>query len=122
MKLAIPVEDKDINSNVCMSFGRTAYFLIYDLDKKESTFLDNSAAASVGGAGIKASQMLVDNDVKVLLTPRCGENAVEVLKPAGIVIYRTKLTSIKESIEAYLDGKLELLTEVHSGFHGNGGN
>ena len=61
MKIAIPVDEKSLDSNVCVSFGRTPYFLIYDVDTKESVFLDNSAAASTGGAGIKAAQTIVDN-------------------------------------------------------------
>ena len=51
MKIAIPVDEKSLDSNVCVSFGRTPYFLIYDVDTKESVFLDNSAAASTGGTG-----------------------------------------------------------------------
>ena len=75
MKIAIPVDEKTLESNVCVSFGRTPYFLIYDVETKESIFIDNSAAASTGGAGIKAAQIIVDNKADVLLTPRLGENA-----------------------------------------------
>ena len=70
MKIPIPVDEKDMGTNVCVSFGRTPYFLIYDTETKESTFLDNSAATSTGGAGIKAAQTLVDNKVNVLLTTK----------------------------------------------------
>ena len=59
MRIAIPVDEKNIDSSVCVSFGRTPYFLIYDTDSKNSEFIDNSAAASTGGAGIKAAQTLV---------------------------------------------------------------
>lgn len=72
MRIAIPVEEKTSAANVCSSFGRTPYFLIYDTETKESTFLDNSAVASAGGAGIKAAQTIIDNNVGALLTPRCG--------------------------------------------------
>ncbi|NLM58994.1 MAG: dinitrogenase iron-molybdenum cofactor biosynthesis protein, partial [Clostridium sp.] len=51
MKIAIPVDEKSLESNVCVSFGRAPYYLIYDTETKESVFLDNSAAASTGGAG-----------------------------------------------------------------------
>jgi predicted Fe-Mo cluster-binding NifX family protein len=56
MRIAIPVDEKSIKTSVCQSFGRAPYFLIYDTDSKESKFIDNSAAASQGGAGIKAAQ------------------------------------------------------------------
>ena len=122
MKIAIPVDEKSLESNVCVSFGRTPYFLIYDVDTKESVFLDNSAAASTGGAGIKAAQTIVDNKANVLLTPRCGENAAEVLKSADIEIFKTTSASVKDNIDAFIDGKLSLLDEIHAGFHGHGGN
>jgi predicted Fe-Mo cluster-binding NifX family protein len=122
MKIAIPVDEKSVDSNVCVSFGRTPYFLIYDVDTKESVFLDNSAAASTGGAGIKAAQTIVDNKANVLLTPRCGENAAEVLKSADIEIFKTTSASVKDNIDAFIDGKLSLLDEIHAGFHGHGGN
>ncbi len=121
MKIAIPVDDKKMDSTVCMSFGRTPYFLIYDTDTEQSVFLDNSAAAAQGGAGIKAAQAVIDNGAVVLLTPRCGENAALVFKAANVDIYRTSGESIRDNIAAFKEGKLQLLTEIHPGFHGHGG-
>lgn len=121
MKIAIPVDDKNMETNVYQSFGRTPYFLIYDTETKESVFIDNSAAASQGGAGIKAAQTIVDNKVSAIITPRCGENAAEVIKSADIKIYKTKDTSIRNNINAFNDGKLLLLEEIHAGFHNHEG-
>ncbi len=121
MKIAIPVDDKSMETTVCQSFGRTPYFLIYDTESKEGMFLDNSAAASQGGAGIKAAQTIVDNKADMLITPRCGENAAEVLKSANIKIYKTKNNSINDNINALIDGMLSLLDEIHAGFHNHGG-
>lgn len=120
MKIAIPVDDNNMESNVCISFGRTPYFLIYDVNTKKSEFIENSAATSAGGAGIKAAQIIVDSKSNALLTPRCGENAADVLKSADIKIYKTTSTSIKDSINDYIDSKLSLLEEIHAGFHGHG--
>lgn len=122
MKIAIPVDEKTLESSVCASFGRTPYFLIYDTETKESVFIDNSAAASTGGAGIKAAQTIVDNKANALLTPRCGQKAADVIKSADIKIFKTTSASVKDNIAAYIDGKLPLLDEIHAGFHGHGGN
>ena len=121
MKIAIPVEEKSLASTICASFGRTPYFLIYNTETKESIFLDNSAAASTGGAGIKAAQTIVDHNVSALLTPRCGENAAAVLEVAEIKIYKTTSPLVKDNIEAFIAGKLPLLDEIHAGFHRRGG-
>jgi predicted Fe-Mo cluster-binding NifX family protein len=120
MKIAIPVDEQSTESNVCISFGRTPYFLIYDIGSSEAAFIDNKAAASQGGAGIKAAQLVADCKVAALLTPRCGENAAEVITAAGIKIYKTMNNSIKDNIAAFREGKLALLEEIHAGFHGHG--
>jgi predicted Fe-Mo cluster-binding NifX family protein len=122
MKIAIPVEEKTLESDVCVSFGRAPYFLIYDTEIKESVFIDNSAAASAGGAGIKAAQTIVDNRANALLTPRCGQNAADLIKAADIKMYKTSSASVKDNISAFIDGKLPLLEEIHAGFHGQAGN
>lgn len=120
MRIAIPVNEKDIGTNVCESFGRTPYYLIYDTETEKSEFIDNSAATSAGGAGIKAAQVVVDTKASALLAPRCGENAANVLKAAGVEIYKTKNSSVKENIDAFVAGELSLLDEIHAGFHGHG--
>lgn len=120
MKIAIPVNEKLMDSGVCQSFGRTSYFLIYDSESKEEIFIDNSAAASQGGAGIKAAQIIVDSGAKALITYRCGENAAQVINGADIKMYKAIGDSIQENIDSLIDGKLSLLEEIHEGFHNHG--
>lgn len=119
MKVAIPVDDNNINCNVCVSFGRAPYFMFYDTEKQNSNFVNNSTADSQGGAGIKAAQIIVDNNADVLITPRCGENAADVLKAAYITIYKSKDNSIEENLRNLKEQKLCLLNEIHAGFHGH---
>lgn len=121
MRIAIPVDEKNLTSNVSASFGRTPYYLIYDSDTKDATFVVNSAAASAGGAGIKAAQLVIDNKADVLLAPRCGLNAADVLKAADINLYKSTSESAQANIDAFVAGKLSLLEDIHPGYHGNGG-
>jgi predicted Fe-Mo cluster-binding NifX family protein len=118
MKIAIPVDEKNLESSVCASFGRAPYFLIYDTETKEEILVDNYAAAGTGGVGIKAAQIIVDNKASVLLTPRLGTNAADVFKSAKIDIYKTTTGSAKDNIDAFVAGKLPVLDEIHDGFHG----
>lgn len=117
----IPVDENFSQSKICVSFGRAPYFLIYDTDSNENIYIENTAAASQGGAGIKAAQIIVDNKAEALITPRCGENAAEVLNAANIKIYKSINESIQDNINDFISGKLTTLTEVHEGFHGHGG-
>jgi len=117
MKIAVPADEKNIDTTVCQSFGRTPYFLIYDNSTKESAFIDNTAAAGQGGAGVKAAQAIVDNCADVLLTPRCGQNAAVVINAAGIKIYKTEGESVKKNINLFLEGYLAPLGDIHQGLH-----
>lgn len=119
MKIAIPVEEKIVDKGVYDSFGRAPFFMIYDNDSRESVYIDNGAIASQGGAGIKAAQTLVDENIDVLLTPRCGENAAEVLEMANIEIYKSTTGTVKNNIELFQAGQLAQLTEIHAGLHGH---
>lgn len=121
MKIAIPSDEKTMTSNISQSFGRTPYFLIYDTETKEGIFLDNSAESSQSGAGIKAATTIVNQRVDALLTPRCGENAAEVIKAAHIKLYKTTFETLQENIDAFQEGKLTLLQEISPGLHGHGG-
>jgi predicted Fe-Mo cluster-binding NifX family protein len=120
MKIAVPVNEKSVENNVCESFGRAPYFLIFDLVKNDFDFIDNDAADSQSGAGIKAAQIIVDSNSDVLLTPRCGGNAADILEASKVEIYKTRNLSVIENIEAFNGGKLAPLEEIHPGFHNHG--
>ena len=122
MKIAIPADECSKNSKVCMSYGRTSFFAVYDTETKEYSFLDNSAAASQGGAGIKASQMLIDNGVTVVITERLGQNAADVLNIGKVKIMQAIAGDIETNVNDYLADKLGELTNIHAGFHMHGGN
>lgn len=121
MIIAIPIDDQTPENTVCISFGRAPGFLIYDTESGKQSIVNNSAAASQGGAGIKAAQAVVDSKAEAVLTPRCGENAAEVIKAAGIKIYKTINNSIKDNIKAFNAGELSLLEDISPGKHGQGG-
>lgn len=118
MKIALPVKARSLQSEISDTFGRTEYFLIYDMENKTAEYIDNSAAASQGGAGIKAAQTVVDQNVEALLTPQCGENAARVMQPNGIRIYKTQGGFAEGNIEAFEKGTLSLIEKIHGGFHG----
>jgi predicted Fe-Mo cluster-binding NifX family protein len=93
----------------------------YDTETGNHEFLDNSAATSQGGAGIKASQMLVDHGAKAIITYRCGDNAAQVLNAAKIEMYKAQDGTVSENIKKYKNGELSVLLEIHPGLHNHGG-
>ena len=114
MRIAIPLDEN--KQDVCIVLARAPYFLFWE-DGKD-TILENPAAQAHGGAGIQAAQFLVDNGVNVLITVRCGQNAADVFKAAGMKIYKSANKAAADDLTAFEDGKLSELTEFHGGFHG----
>lgn len=122
MRILIPVDEQVKDTDVCMSFGRAPYYLIYNTEDSTYEFIKNIAATSPGGAGIQAAQIVVDSQAQVLLTPRCGKNAADIILGANMKVYKTLNPSVQYNIKAFLDGQLNPLTEIHPGYHNHGGN
>jgi predicted Fe-Mo cluster-binding NifX family protein len=120
MILAVPVETKELDAPVCFSFGRAPLYALYNTESGTHDFLDNSAAASQGGAGIKAAQSLVDKGAGAVITYRCGETAAQVLNAAGVVLYKAQDGTVRENMDKFLAGALSKLHEIHPGLHNHG--
>lgn len=114
MKIAIPLDEN--RQDVCIVLARAPYFLFSE-DGTES-IVENPAAQAQGGAGIQAAQFLVDSHADALITVRCGQNAAEVFKAAGMTLYKADGKTAKENLTALREGKLAELTQFHGGFHG----
>ncbi len=118
MKVAIPVnEDKE---TICVSFARAPLFLIVDIESGDRNFIENAAKEASGGAGVQAAQILLDEEVEALMTPRCGKNAGDVFEAAEFKVYKTITQDVEVELRKYIDGDLEILAEMHAGFHGHG--
>jgi len=117
MKIILPVEKEQENTDICQSLGRTPYFMLYDTNTGSSEFFQNPASNSPSGAGIEAAQAIVDSGANTLLTPRCGNNAYSVLKKTGIAVFRTIPGPAISNIHAFLEGDLSELDTIHEGRH-----
>ena len=114
MKIAVPLDENQ--KDVCVTFGRAPYILFYA--QGQSQILENPAANAQGGAGLQAAQFLVDQGATALITVRCGQNAADVFRAAGIEIYQPRGKDALESVKALEEGGLERLTHFHPGYQG----
>ncbi|MBS5434003.1 MAG: NifB/NifX family molybdenum-iron cluster-binding protein [Firmicutes bacterium] len=116
MKIAIPLDEDKIS--VCPSFGRAPFFFFQDSEKGTGEIRENPAAESQGGAGTKAAQFLLDERTEALITVRCGQNAADVFRAAGVLIFKAEGAGAEENLAALREGRLEKLNHFHAGFHG----
>ncbi len=111
MKICISSTGKNLSSIVDTRFGRCAYFLIVDSDKvKELKIIKNTGVQAQHGAGITASQIVVDQKVDVVISGNFGPKASLVLSQAGVKCYIVPSSmSIKEALKSLNQGELQEL-------------
>ncbi len=110
MKIAVSSTGKDLNSPVDPRFGRAQYFVIVDSDTMQVVdVIDNtSAQAAAHGAGINAATMVAQSGAEVVLTGRVGPKAFVVLSSAGIGVVSDMAGTVKDAVELFLSGKVQV--------------
>ena len=118
MKLILSANEKEKSSMLDLRFGRCKYFAIVDLETNEWNYIENKGAYSSGGAGIAASQQVIDQAADVLITGNLGPNAFEVLEKSNMKVLRSGAVKLEEAILLFKENKLEPLTQVGKAHHG----
>jgi predicted Fe-Mo cluster-binding NifX family protein len=114
MKIAVTSTGTDLDSQVDPRFGRAAYILIVDSDSFDFEVLDNKENVNaLKGAGIQAASTLSSKGAEVLLTGFCGPNAFKALNAGKIGVANDANGTVREAVQAYLDGKLPLADEAN---------
>mgnify|MGYP000318297175 CR=1 FL=1 len=127
MKIAATTLEGGLDDIIVQQFGRAPSFTIVEFDGKEARSIEvikNPAVNQARGAGIAASQLLVDRGVKVVLTGNVGPKAMDVLKSAGIKIYRAGGMKVEDALLKFANGELEEITTAIFGWgpgKGSGG-
>jgi len=90
-------------------FGRSEFYIKYNLEDDEWEAINNPAALETGGAGVAAAQFLSNQSVSVAISGRFGPNAYRALKAADIqmLTFNQLFHTVQEVIEAYRDNRLD---------------
>ena len=106
-KICITSQGDNLDSGVDPRFGRCQFFIIANAETLEFEAIQNPNLDAMGGAGIQSGQLIINKDVKVVLTGNVGPNAFQTLKAAGIEVITGLSGSIREIIEKYNKGELK---------------
>ena len=120
MHIAITLADNNgLESSISTIFGRCPFYMLIDPESKEFKIKENPAQSASGGAGVKASQWMIDNEVAAVISGNLGPKAHDVLSSANIPAFKFQGGSIEETLKAYNDKELESFFEpnvdAHSG-------
>jgi len=107
MKIAVTSTGTDLDAEVDPRFGRAAYIILVDSETFEFEVVDNAENVNaLKGAGIQAARAVSDKGADVLLTGFCGPNAFKAMNAARIKVANDARGTVREAVQAYLDGKL----------------
>jgi len=111
--LMISSQGDTLQSQPSMRFGRTPIFIKYDLDNNNWEAIENTAIFSSGGAGVAASQSLIDHGITHALSGRFGPNAWRALKAAGIhmLTFDENCSTVAEVIQRFKENQLTEVTD-----------
>lgn len=109
MQIVITAQGPDLNSQVDPRFGRARYFILADTESGAFTAHDNVQNLNAPqGAGIQAAQTVSRLAAEAVLTGHVGPKAFTVLKAANIAIYPGASGTVREAIDAFKSGKLQV--------------
>jgi len=120
MKIALCSSGTDLDSTPSPVFGRCPYFLFVDDETEEVIAAANPAADASGGAGVQASQFVVERGAEVLLAGRVGPSALEVIVKAGVKVYDSGSVDARTALSRWKEGVLSEITTPSSPRHGGG--
>jgi predicted Fe-Mo cluster-binding NifX family protein len=115
--LAVPSNGEGgLNSNIHPLFGKCDTFTFITIEEgkiKKVKTVKNHALNTLGGAGVKAAQLIKNESAGILIAKKIGPNAMNLLDDSKIKLLRApeKPNKIKELIDLF---KLNELSELES--------
>jgi predicted Fe-Mo cluster-binding NifX family protein len=114
MKIAVSSTGQTLDSVVEARFGRCPYFLIVDPTTLAFEAIANPSADQGGGAGIQSAQLIAEKEASVVLTGRCGPNALKVFEKTGIQVVTDVVGSVSEVVQQFANGSLSSAPSAQS--------
>lgn len=106
MILAFPANGTDLNADIDQRFGRCAYFVSYDTESKDVSFVSNKQNYQAAqGAGIQSATHVVNMKANVCLTSHCGPKAFRVFDTAGVKVIIGVSGKISDAIARFEKGE-----------------
>ncbi|MCU0288884.1 MAG: dinitrogenase iron-molybdenum cofactor biosynthesis protein [Acidobacteria bacterium] len=103
MKVWIAVDNNNgLDSLIGNRFGRTGYFLIYDMAGDTIVAIEKNAFLNdAQGVGIKIASLVIEKGCRATIGPQPGPKAEEILAHAGIKILIADKGTAGQAIERY---------------------
>ena len=110
MRIAVASEGRELSSKIDPRFGRARYVVIHDTASGELEVLDNQEISQLaGGAGVKAAEAVVDNNIDYVISQNFGPKALQVFKVANVKAAVFSDGTVADAIELTKRGQLNII-------------
>jgi len=117
MRLIVSSQGPDMDSQVSPVFGRAPYYVLVDTEDMSSSGFENPALTQDSGAGIQAAQFVLKKDPQVILSANIGPKAFQVLSAASLPCYGISGGTVRDSVEAFGEDKLQQMGGASAASH-----
>lgn len=117
MRITVTADRADLDASASPIFGRCHTYIFVDTDTMAFETVGNPAIAAAGGAGIQAAQFVVERGADAVVSGNVGPNAFGVLQSADVPVYLFNGGTVREAIEAYKAGKLNVAGNASAPAH-----
>jgi len=113
-KIIVPTETQEgLTASIAQHFGRAPYFTVVELgDKWEVAKISavENVSEHMGGVGVPPDH-LAKLHPKAIVVCGMGPRGINAFKSRGVDVLQAIGTTVQDVVEAYIQGKLEDLTE-----------
>jgi predicted Fe-Mo cluster-binding NifX family protein len=115
VKIAVSALEPNLDSKIDERFGRAEHLLVVDTETLAFEAVDNTAnQQALKGAGYGAAEAVCARNVNAVLTGHLGPNAYKALRLVGVEGYGAAGLTVRQAVERFVEGSLELLSEGES--------
>ncbi|WP_297889015.1 NifB/NifX family molybdenum-iron cluster-binding protein [Sulfurihydrogenibium sp.] len=110
MKVAMPVKPSKDKYLLSSAFGKSKFFLIYDLETDSYEIVENKELS-----GREAVNLISSKGAKIVITNHIGGGAYKLLTEIGLKAYFTqsKNKPFETVLQEYKEGKLKEITPAN---------
>jgi predicted Fe-Mo cluster-binding NifX family protein len=103
-KIAFTSSGKDLNAALDPRFGRAQYFLLFDPETSEIEAIENPNRDVAQGAGIQTAQLILNKNVRVIVTGQVGPNARRILESGHVHVIEGSAGKIGDILQKLKSG------------------
>lgn len=107
MKVAVSARGSTPDSDIDERMGRAYWLMIYETKNNTWQAINNeSGRNALNGAGQQTANLLINHEVKAVLTGEIGPRAFRLLNSAGIEIWLGAAGTVMDTLVSWHDGHL----------------